>query len=309
VSGRAAAALLAIAACGLPDPEPLPRVVSASPAGPGAPVGSAAAIRFSAAVDARGLVDGTRLVLVEADALRAAIAAVESEAGAPGVGVPARGSLDEEGRRVVLRPDAPLRAFTPYALVLSSLARAADGRPVLDPDGRQRTFVATFETAAPEGPPPAPVLTEVRADAATPEAGGEYVEIANLGEGALDLRGHRLAKRTSAGALSSCPILPAPDAIVPPGGVALVAGGAYDGRYVLPLAVPVLPCGATALLGGIANDRAPEILLADPTGAVIATLGAGGGLVCSAALEKIDPAGADAAANLACTEGTPGRLE
>jgi hypothetical protein len=293
----------------MPEPEPLPRVVSAAPTGTDVPVGSRAEIRFSAPVDPAGLVDGRRLVLVEADALRAAIAAVESDAGASGEGVPASGALEDGGRRVVLRPDVALRSFAGYALVLSSRTRAADGRTVLDAEGHRRTFVATFETGAPEGPPPTPVLTEVRADAETPEAGGEYVEIANVGMGPLDLRGHRLAKRTSTGALSSCAILPPAGALLPPGGVALVAGGAYDGRYVLPAGVAVFPCGATALLGGIANDRAPEILLSDASGGILASIGAGGGLVCRAALEKVEPAGADVLANLACTEGTPGWID
>jgi hypothetical protein len=90
--------------------------------------------------------------------------------------------------------------------------------------------------------------------------------------------------------------------------VALVAGGAWDGRYALPAEVQVLACGAAALLGGIANDRAPALLLADPGGTVLATLGEGGAPICPAALERIDPAGPDAPENLACTDGTPGLL-
>jgi len=314
VSRRAPGAALALlaavgGACGLPDPAPLPRVVGAAPQGTAVPVSTAAEVRFSAPVDPEGLLDGRRLVLAEAAALRDAVAAVDSEAGAADLGVPAQAVLADGGLRVVLRPDAPLRAHSGYALVLSSRSRAADGRPMLDPDGRRRTFVAPFETGAPEGPPPAPALTEVRIDAETPEAGGEYVEVGNLGAGPLDLAGHRLSKRTATGTLSSCLVVAPPGGgVVPPGGVALVAGGAYDGRYPLPAGVPVLACGATALLGGIANDRAPAILLADPAGTVIATIGASGAPTCAAALEKRDPAGADEPGNLVCTEGSPGML-
>ena len=237
------------------------------------------------------------------------IAAVESEAGASGAGVAVFAALEDGGRRVVLRPEAPLRSFTGYALVLSSRASAADGRPVLDLDGRRRTFVASFETGAADGSPPAPALTEVRSDAETPEAGGEYVEVANLGQGPLDIGGFRLAKRTATGALSSCAIsAPTGGAVVAPGAVALVSGGAYDGRYPLPAGVAVLACGTTALLGGIANDRAPEILLLDRLGTTVATLGANGARICAVALEKIDAAGLDALTNLACTAGSPGRL-
>jgi hypothetical protein len=312
-AARGALAALVLGACGLPDPAPLPRILGAAPEGVGVPTDTAAELRFDAAVDPAGLLDGRLLVLVPADALRAAVAAVESDAGAGelAAAIACDAALDGDGRRVVLRPRLPLHAFAGHALVLSSRVRAADGRAVLDPDGRRRTFVAQFETGAPEGPPPAPALTEVRADAETPEAGGEYVELVNLGEGPLDLAGWRLAKRTPSGTLSSCAIAApagAPLAPVPPGGVALVAGGAWDGRYPLPPGVPVLSCGASALLGGVANDRAPEILLADPLGAVIATFGAAGGPLCAVAAEKIDPAGADEPANLACTEGSPGAV-
>lgn len=301
-------ALVAALACSLPDPVPLPRILGASPEGEGVSPGTSAEIRFAAPVDAAGLLDGRLLVLVPADALRAAVAAVESDAGAGTLAdaVPCDASLDDDGRRVVLRPRAPLRAFTGHALVLSSRVRAADGRAMLDPEGRRDTFVASFATGAPEGPPPAPALTEVRADAETPEAGGEYVEIANLGEGPLDLAGWWLAKRTASGALYSCRI--AAVVAIAKGAVALVAGGAWDGRYAVPADVPVHSCGATALLGGIANDRTPAILLADPLGVVVATFGEAGGPVCPAAIERIDPAGADVPENLACTDGSPGAL-
>ena len=298
-----------LVACGLPDPAPLPRVLGASPSGKGVAPGSDAAVWFDAPVDPAGLLDGRRLVLVEAAALRAAEAAVESEEGALGVGVAAYAALEDGGRRVVLRPEAPLRGFAAYALVLSSRVQASDGRPVLDPQGRRRTFVAPFETGAPDGPPPRPALTEVRVRAATPEAGGEYVEIANLGEGPLELAGWKLSKRTASGALASCAIAaPAGRGPVPPGGVALVAGGAYDGRYALPAGVMVLACGASALLGGLADDRPAAIRLADPTGALVATIGENGAPACPVALEAIRPGEPDEAGNLVCTEGSPGGL-
>lgn len=298
-------------ACGLPEATPLARVVGAAPAGTVAPELPAAAFDFSAPVSPEGLPDGRRLVLVPADALRAALDAVESEEGAaalPGA-VPASVALEGGGTRAVLRPRVPLRARAAYALVLSSRLQDAEGRPVLDAEGRRRASVATFETGAAAGPPPWPVLTEVRADAATPEAGGEYVELANVGEGPLDLYGHRLAKRTSTGALSSC-ALPG-DAVLAPGAVALAVGGAYDGRYVLPPGATLLACGGSSLLGGLANDRPPEILLLGPDGAVVASFGQGGvAPLCPAAAVRLDPAAPDEASNLACAEGegTPGWL-
>lgn len=304
-----ALAMAAVAACGAPEPAPLVRVVGAEPAGAGVPPDAAVAtVTFSGPVDPEGLLDGTRLVLAPVSALREALAAVSSDAGASGFpsAVTTRATLVADRTRVELVPVSALWPRTGYALVLGP-ARAADGRPVLDPDGRRRAFVATFETGDLPGPPPRPVLTEVRADAATPEAGGEYVEVANLGEGALALEGWRLGKRTATGALVTCTVTGG--AYVAPGGLGLVVGGAYDGRYPLPADVPVFRCGATALLGGIANDRAPELSLLDFAGEVASTFGAGAVAPrCPAAVERIHPAGPDDAANLACAEGegTPG---
>ncbi|WP_242342587.1 lamin tail domain-containing protein [Anaeromyxobacter terrae] len=309
---RRAALLLLAVACGLPDPSPFVRVEGGAPEGAGvAPEAVAAEFRFTGPIAPEGILDGGRLVLVPAADLREALDAVESDGGAAGLAarVPAAVSLADGGRRAVLTPVGPLRALAPYALVLSSRVHAADGRTVLDAEGRRRPSVVGFETARAAGPPPRPVLTEVRADAATPEAGGEYVEIANRGAGPLDLSGWRLAKRSATGALSSCTVSARPEDAVAAGAVALVVGGAYDGRYAVPAAARVLACGATALLGGIANDRPPDLLLLDPAGAVVSTFGAGGGApICPAAAERIDVDGPDVAENLACAggEGTPG---
>ncbi|WP_242355104.1 MULTISPECIES: lamin tail domain-containing protein [Anaeromyxobacter] len=309
---RRAAILLLAAACGLPEPAPFVRVESVAPEGPGvAPEAVVAEIRFTAPIAPEGILDGERLALVPAADLREALEAVESDAGAAALAsrVPAAVALADGGRRAMLTPGAPLRALAPYVLVLSSRVHAADGRPVLDVEGRRRPSVGAFETARAAGPPPRPVVTEVRADAATPEAGGEYVEIANRGEGVLDLLGWRLAKRSATGALSSCVVSARLEDALPPGAIALVAGGAYDGRYALPPGTPVLACGATALLGGIANERPPELLLLDPSGAVASTFGAGGAApLCPAAAVRVDVDGPDVAENLACAEGegTPG---
>jgi hypothetical protein len=304
-----AAAVAALAgACGPPIPEPLPRILGAAPEGEDVSTAAVAEVRFGAPVDPAGLADGRLLVLAPAEVVRAAIAAVESDAGAVGLSgaVSADVAVEDGGTRVVLRPRAPLRGWTEHAIVLSSHVHAADGRQMLDPDGRNRTFVASFATGAPDGPPPRPAISEVRADAETPEAGGEYVEVVNLGEGSIDLGGWRLAKRTASGALSSCAIVPPAGRVLAPGEVAIVGGGAWDGRYDLPPEVAVMACGASALLGGIANDRGPSILLADPGGHVLATFGEAGAPVCPIAVERVNLEAADEPANLVCTEGTPG---
>ncbi|HEX9306153.1 MAG TPA: lamin tail domain-containing protein, partial [Anaeromyxobacter sp.] len=81
--GRVTALALALdlaGACGLPDPAPLPRIVGAAPEGSAVPVTTAAEVWFSAPVDPEGLLDGRRLVLAEAAALREALAAVDADA-------------------------------------------------------------------------------------------------------------------------------------------------------------------------------------------------------------------------------------
>jgi hypothetical protein len=304
---RVAVALAAALGCGLPEPEPLVRIVEVLPAGDAVPVDAWVEVRFSGPV-APGA--ERRVALAREEDLRGAVEAVESDGGAgpDAPGAAAGATLEDGGRRLALRPVAPLDGLAAYVVVVSSRLRDAEGRPVLDPDGRQGTFVHGFTTAAPPGPPPAPVLTEVRVDAETPEAGGEWVEVVNLGEGTLDLRGHRLAKRSATGALSSCVLALREGGPVGPGGYALVVGGAWDGREALPDGTALYACGSSALLGGIANDRPARLLLLAPSGEALSTLGEGGEAPVCAVLERLSPLGPDEPWNLGCAPGagTPG---
>jgi len=161
--------------------------------------------------------------------------------------------------------------------------------------------------AATGSPVPRVVLTEVLADAATPQAGGEYVEVANLGSGDADLTGWKLAKRSTSGAVSRCTLEPKGGAL-PAGGHGLVVGGGWDGRYATPAGVPLFHCGATSLAGGLADDRAPAVSLESPGGAVVSGFGwAGSSLRCTGrSVERIRPGGEDAASNLACARVAPG---
>ncbi|MFO0583178.1 MAG: Ig-like domain-containing protein [Anaeromyxobacter sp.] len=298
--------VVAVAACGPSPPSPHVRVVSISPSGDGISVDAVVEVRFSGPVEPGAL---ARIALVQAGELAAARAAVEGDAGTSSLtaGVALEAALVDGGRRAVLTPVGSLRGRVTYAVVVAERLRDPDGRPVLDASGKTRASVTEFTTAKTPGPPPVPVLTEVRADADTPEASGEYAEIANLGDGVLDLLGWRLAKRTASGATSSCVLAPGPDELVPPYGVALVAGGGWDDRYALPDGVPVLRCGTSALLGGLSNEAPPALALIDPDGAVATTLGAGGPLpVCPEAIARLDPWGPDLPWNLDCDLGTPG---
>lgn len=156
-------------------------------------------------------------------------------------------------------------------------------------------------------PAPRLVITEVLADAATPQAGGEFVEIANLGSGEADLRGWKLAKRSATGAVSRCTLEPRNGAL-PPGGHGLVVGGSWDARYPVPAGVPLFQCGATSLAGGLADDRAPALALESPAGDVVSGFGwAAPSLRCTArSVERVVPGGEDATSNLACARSAPG---
>lgn len=306
---RAIALAVLAAGCTLPDPGPMVRVIDGVPTGTGVATSTAASIRFSGAVAAEGLVDGGRFLLVREADLRVALAAVESEEGADGATPRVAGAvtLEEGATRLVLRPSEPLLGGEGWALVLSSRARSEDGRAVLDADGRLAPTVVRFATAFP--PPPAVLLTEVLADAATPEAGGEYAEVTNLGPGQLDLAGWRFEKRTTTGSWTGCTIGAAAGEPVSVGAAALIVGGSWDGRYLLPPSVALHPCGSTSLAGGIANDRPPELRLLDRSGAVAASLDATSIPACAGALEADLPSveGGGVGGCCSCTAGSPGR--
>jgi hypothetical protein len=170
-----------------------------------------------------------------------------------------------------------------------------------------RATPGPWMVAATGSPAPRVVLTEVLADAASPQAGGEFVEIANLGSGDADLTGWKLAKRSTSGAISRCTLEPR-GGVLSPGGHGLVVGGGWDGRYAMPAGVPLFHCGATSLAGGLADDRAPSIALESASGAVVSGFGwAGPSLRCTGrSTERIQPGGEDAASNLACAKEAPG---
>jgi hypothetical protein len=174
---------------------------------------------------------------------------------------------------------------------------------------RRRSAPGAWAEVATAPPVPRPVLTEVLADADAPEAGGEYVEVANVGTGDADLRGLVLAKRTASGAFQRCTLAAREGGPVPPGGHALVVGGAYDGRYAPPPGTALYGCGATALAGGLANDRAPALQLEAADGSVLSSAGAAEPAPrCAAgALQRVGPGAPDATASWACPgTRTPG---
>lgn len=311
----AAPAILALLLAGCaPVPELHTRVAGVTPAGTVAPGPVAVEIAFTAPVDAAGIADGRRVALCRgADA--AAVAAAASSPAGLGPGAPvlqARVTLLPGGTRARLEPAGRLWPMAEWAVVVGEGLVDQEGRPVLDPTGRTRALRHLFQTGdlAP-GDVPRVALVEALADAAAPEAGGEYAEVLDLGGRGADLAGFRLAKRTAAGALQRCTLEPLAGAAgAAPGGRALVVGGGYDGRYALPAGVAVYACGATALLGGLANDRPVALALESPGGAPISGLGwdAVAPRCAGVPVERAVPDGPDAASNLRCAAApTPGR--
>jgi hypothetical protein len=306
----ALAVLLLLAACGAPEPAPLPRITGWAPQGGEVALDAEAQVELSAPAGPAGVLDATRVALARATDAKAVAAAVARDGGlGPGDPViPCEIALVEGGRRIVLTPRAPLSPGLAHVVVVGPL-HDADGHPILDPDGRRRTFLGPFRTVAlPPGPPPVPVLTEARAVAASPAAGGEYAEVQDRGAGPLNLDGWRLEKRGASGAFSGCLLSLAEGGPVPPGGFALLTGAGWDRRYAVPPGTPRYACAGATLAGGLADDRPVDLRLLDPAGLVRTTLGAAGAPRCPAALERLDPAGPDAPGNLGCTEGegTPG---
>ena len=153
----AAAALLL--ACSPTPPERMARIVSAGPPSGVAPDAAVAEVRFSEPVDPAGIADGRFFALVRSEDLREATKLVEEPGGLlPGAPVVAGAAeLAEEGRCARLRPAAPLEARAGYAVLVGTRVRSADGRLVLDPEGRRRVFAWTFETGdTPDRIAPAP---------------------------------------------------------------------------------------------------------------------------------------------------------
>jgi hypothetical protein len=295
--------LALLAGCGPKQPEPHTRIAGWSPSGSGAPRDPVVTVTFTAPI---GLAGGTLVALGRAADARALARALEAGEPPGPLAIPCDAAPADDGRRLELRPRSRLGGGAAFVLVVPPTLKDAEGRPVLDPDGYRRTFLGSFTTVP--GPPPRPAITEVRAVAAPPQAGGEYVEVLNLGEEPLDLSGWRLEKRTGTGSLAGCLVATAALAL-PPGRFGLITSEAWDGRYPGAAGAVRFGCGGATLAGGLADDRAPEVRLLDPAGAPLATFGqAGSAPLCPAAVERIDLTGPDLAANLACAvgEGTPG---
>jgi hypothetical protein len=128
---------------------------------------------------------------------------------------------------------------------------------VLDAAGEEFSIDGEITLAEPAG---APVIGEVYADALGPEPGQEWVELVNVGAGAVDLRGWMLEDATAASAL--------PAATLAPGAYGVVLTPDYD------VTLDPEPARDAVLLfvdkiGGQGLTNSGEALrLVDPTGKV-----------------------------------------
>ena len=287
-----------------PLPEPFPRIVEASPSGTVSATGLRVEFVATEPLDRADVLGGARIALCNAEDLREVKRLAESGGPLPAERIIAsRVDLEEGGRRAVIVPAEPLVPGFAYAAILAHGLRAADGRIVLDPEGRPRSVVVEFIASAELDRPVRAEITKVLADADAPEAGGEYVEIANLDPEPLDLAGFRLAKRGPTGAFTRCTILRREGVAILGGSRGVVVGGAYDGRYNIPPGGAIYECGASAVAGGLANDRPPALLLEAPSGATVSSIGVASlaPRCAEGALVRLDAAGLDVAENLACS--------
>jgi hypothetical protein len=172
---RAALLALLAAACAPALPPPLARVITMSPSGVVAPDAVTVEIAFSAPLDRAWIEGGRWFALCRQEDLRDVLRAIESEEGLGSAApvVAARVELIDGGTRAILRPEGALTPEQSWAAVLSSRVRSADGRPVVDAEGKARSVAVLFATgpnvdrAAPRPrwvlPPHGPVPSNVAA--------------------------------------------------------------------------------------------------------------------------------------------------
>lgn len=166
-------------------------------------------------------------------------------------------------------------------------------------------------TTAPQAKP---VISEVLADATTPEENGEFIEVVNDSDIAWDVTGWKIAKVT---ATTVERVLVRQDGTtdpVPPRGVAVYAVRAFEaGRYGgLPAGTVWLVAegdpGETKVFGnGLANDGPPRLELRDPSGNAVSVWPADADCAEGRSAERFDLAGPDDLTNVGCTVApTPG---
>ena len=162
------------------------------------------------------------------------------------------------------------------------------------------------------------IINEILANATTPESGGEFVELYNSGNIAIDVAGWRLSDdddtNDTLGDYTGIHDWGRSGTVIPSGGFALCVHTKYDGRYTDflerecdPDNVLILTCATDTLIGNGFTNTGDTIVLSDHvtfTSTVTYTTDPGDGI----SLERKSP---DSEEWVACTHihgSTPGRI-
>ncbi len=156
------------------------------------------------------------------------------------------------------------------------------------------------------------VISEVMFDPSGSEFYDEFIEIQNLGEDSVDMKGWRVGDGEETDGI----VPRAGGTVLHPGGVGLVLDAGYfehSTRYdPLPEDALILTVeDATLGKGGLSNTRAERIVLVAPSGDTVAVMMYGVGNRPGHSEEKIDPFGGDGPENWTDSRwegGTPGRV-
>jgi hypothetical protein len=222
---------------------------------------------------------------------------------------------DLDGRRIVLDPLDQLEPATDYSVAVSAaLCDLAGNRLVTElryderghPTGMNTHLLHEFSTEA-----GGVRITEIMANPEGPESEGEYVELANLGSAAVDLRAFRIddSGGNEIGDLLS-PCQQGGSTLLAAGGVALLVGQAFVPPDDLRPGTPLFCTGhATLTPRGLKNSGNEVIIIQDAEGQERDRYG--GWIDMSnnegCALMRLDPAAPDSEDNWDFSEGKPCR--
>jgi hypothetical protein len=282
-----------------------PWVVEFWPQGDTVPLETDVVVTFSEPVTPAAALDGL-VVLVEEEALDEGFLEdlddppLTKKRKAALVGVEAL--LAGDGELVRLAPAGPLRAGLGYWVLVSAAVTDRAANPlvaelVLDDRGRvisPRGHATHFFRVGGDGPDGGPtdagdgpgadgpvpeaarvVASEVLANAIGEESAGEYLELASLEAGPVELAGLRLDDEGGAGegeALEAC--AEGGPSSLPAGGVALVVGRAFVPPAELPAGTPLLCTPRDSLTPrGLRNTGSEVLVLRDALGRELTRFG------------------------------------
>ncbi|HUU01555.1 MAG TPA: Ig-like domain-containing protein [Myxococcota bacterium] len=298
-----------------PDTDSLPpTAVEFMPQGDATSLGASVEVLFSEPV-LFGQGEGNLVILVRSDRIDGQLLAdfdkppLTAKNSERLVACDSQGDLD--GRRIVLDPREQLKPATAYTVAVSAAVTDLAGNRLVTelrydergrPTGMNTHLLHEFTTEA-----GGVRITEIMANPEGPESEGEYVELANLGSAAVDLRAFRIddSGGSDAGDLLS-PCEQGDPTLLGPGSVALLVGQAFVPPSDLRAGTALFCTGhATLTPHGLRNAGDEVIVIKDAQGQERDRYG--GWVDMSnhegCALMRLDPAATDGEDNWAFPEG------